>query len=157
MYISSPVKWADRCVTDPRWLAESLQRIGRFGGQHPESNVLIHSLEVWWEVRGSSPAIQLWALYHDAHEVLTSDVPRPFKCQCMKAAQRLFDSCLQARLGITEGPYPVVMRVDREVGDGEFNEWSDFKFKHDNRCCVDVFETEALSLLRSVSEFKGYL
>jgi len=155
MYVSNPAKWAELCVTDPRWLAETLQRIGRFSGQHPTSNVLIHSLEVWWEVRGAPAETQLWALYHDAHEALTNDIPRKFKPQSLEEVQRLMDQVLQARLGITEGPYPDVVQVDRELGDAERSQWADFKFKHDSGCCVDVFESEALFLLRAVSEDKG--
>lgn len=33
----------------------------------------------------------IWGLLHDAHEVVTCDVPRPFKCDCMKREQNALD------------------------------------------------------------------
>lgn len=39
----------------------------------------------------------LWGFLHDAHEIITSDVPRPFKCDCMRAEQKAIDERLCKR------------------------------------------------------------
>lgn len=41
--------------------------------------------------RSNSIANLLWGFLHDAHEVVTSDVPRPFKCDCMRKEQKALD------------------------------------------------------------------
>lgn len=41
--------------------------------------------------RSGSVANLLWGFLHDAHEVVTSDVPRPFKCDCMRKEQNAID------------------------------------------------------------------
>lgn len=33
----------------------------------------------------------LWGFLHDAHETVTADVPRPFKCDCMRREQAAID------------------------------------------------------------------
>lgn len=38
----------------------------------------------------------LWGFLHDAHEVVTADVPRPFKCDCMRFEQQAIDERLLA-------------------------------------------------------------
>ena len=145
-FISDPQIWADRILTDPRWLAESMQRLGRFGGQHPTSNVLNHSLEVAYMCRHLSPAGQLWALLHDAHEVLTNDVPRTYKDSSLTITQCNMDQILLERLKIIVPPrdwYEIAVQ-DVVCGNTEANQWDNVVWlwqswwtDHDN--AVDVF------------------
>lgn len=146
MYILDADDWAIHCAFDPRWVAECLQRIGRFGGQHPTANVLNHSLEVAWMLRGSSPAIQLWALYHDAHEILTGDVPRRFRNEQIKAQQMVLDSWLQAALGISV-VCDTVEKMDAACGNVELVNWSIAFTHYTHSECVYVFEMKARSLM----------
>lgn len=146
MYISDPDEWIEKCVNDPRWVAESLQRIGRFGGQHPTANVLIHSLEVAWMLRGSTPDVQLWALYHDAHEILTGDTPQSFKRPQTDAEQMFLDTMLQRSLGI-DVDYEIVTKMDRLCGKAEHDQWDGVIFQYTPASCVYVFETKARSLM----------
>ena len=148
--MSDPDEWLEKCVNDPGWVAESMQRIGRFGGQHPTANVLIHSLEVAWMLRDSSPDIQLWALYHDAHEILTGDVPRPFKRNQTEAEQMFFDIMLQRYFGI-DGDYEVVTKMDKVCGDAEFKQWGDVIFQYAGTDCVLVFKIKAFSLMAKIA------
>ena len=144
MYISEVDDWLEKCATDPRWLAESMQRIGRFGGQHPTANVLNHSLEVAYMLRGSTPDVQLWALLHDAHEVLTGDVPRQYKRTQILSEQQLLDCALQRRLGI-DITHNSVEVMDKLCGDMEAKHWGGVIF-HCRIGCVDIFETKFNSL-----------
>lgn len=149
-FISDPQIWADKILTDPRWLAESMQRLGRFGGQHPTLNVLNHSLEVAYMCRHLSPAGQLWALLHDAHEVLTGEVTRPFKTDDLTADQEYIDTALRRALGLTLrftlhiDEYNEVQKLDKLCGDMEAKHWAEYVWQwqswwtdHDN--AVDVF------------------
>jgi hypothetical protein len=90
------------CVKDnPRHIAESLGRLWRFGGQHPTASVLYHSLEVRWMCRHMSNAAQLWALWHDVHEILTGEIPRPHKSTELINLQSFYDMRLRTTLGFT--------------------------------------------------------
>lgn len=78
-------------------IAVQAGRICRFGGAiwYP---LLPHLVFVGLLAyrRSGSVANLLWGLLHDAHEVVTSDVPRPFKCDCMRTEQRAIDKRLTA-------------------------------------------------------------
>jgi len=152
-YVSDIDEWAEKCVADPKWLAESMQRIGRFGGQHPTSNVLIHSLEVAWMLRGSSPEVQLWALYHDAHETLTNDTPRPFKCKCMTSTQMVLDALLKVQFGI-QIVCDTVEMMDKVCGDAEHDHWGDVIFHFSPSECVHAFVTKSAALLAVIKSRK---
>ena len=156
MYISDPDEWLEKCVNDPRWVAESMQRIGRFGGQHPTANVLIHSLEVAWMLRDSSPDIQLWALYHDAHEILTGDVPRLFKRDATASEQFVLDSWLEQALGI-DIRCESVAKMDKVCGDAEHKHWGEVIFQYAGHDCVDTFVTKSAALLAVVKSQRGKL
>ena len=125
-YIDDPETWSSRCAQDPQWVAECLSRIGRFGGQHPLCSVLSHSLNVFDALSEQPAQVQLWGLYHDAHEILTSDVPRKFKNADLCKFQDYCDALLQEKLGIlvTES---IVSEMDTETGDREFWCWSDYQ------------------------------
>ena len=138
MFVSNVHEWAAKCDENPKWVAECLQRIGRFGGQHPTSNVLIHSLEVWWMLRTKDAVTQLWALYHDAHEIMTGDITRPAKNLINQDFELLMDAVLQQILGITYLEDEVSL-VDKECGDIECMMWGDVVFAHKPAECVDMF------------------
>lgn len=99
-FIQSVDDWCQKVVNDPQWTADCLHRLYRFGGQHPESTVCRHSLEVWWLCRELSPAQQLWALVHDAHEILSGEITREWKAAETHVRQLEADSKLRTSLGI---------------------------------------------------------
>ena len=153
MYVSSVEDWVSSCVNNPRWLAESMQRIGRFGGQHPTANVLNHSLEVAWMLRHDSAEVQLWALYHDAHEVLTGDVSRICKTQQIEDRQYGMDVKLIHRFGMWHCIDEIrskVAKFDKLCGDAECKHWRGTIYQHQPSECVAVFETMATALMRSL-------
>jgi len=154
-YITDIDEWAEACVSNPRWLAESLQRIGRFGGQHPTSNVLLHSLQVWWELRGLDPWIELWGLLHDAHEVLSGDITKGWKTISVDQRQMFADLALKRACGVYPLACSLVWRVDKEQGDREFYEWGDFVFAHDPSMAVEIFTRETTRLLAVVKSLEG--
>lgn len=122
-YIDDPETWSDRASQDPEWVAECLSRIGRFGGQHRQASVLSHSLNVFERLSDEPVQVQLWGLYHDAHEILTGEVPRKFKTPEMIAYQNHCDALLQKKLEIlvTE---KIVELVDTFTGDAEHEYWN---------------------------------
>lgn len=64
-------------------IARALARIPRFGGHTVKPlSVARHSLHVYELVKLREPKrkdCQLWALLHDAHEIVVGDIPRPLK------------------------------------------------------------------------------
>lgn len=115
-FIQSIDDWAAKCVSDPQWVADCLHRLYRFGGQHPESTVCRHSLEVWWMCSALTPAEQLWALVHDCHEILSGEITREWKADETRQRQAIADCSLRLALGIG-GVHPLkVHRADIEHG-----------------------------------------
>ena len=120
-YITNVSEWAAKCVADPLWLAECLQRIHRFGGQFRCIHVLGHSLEV--SSRLERPIDKLWGLLHDAHEVLSGDVTRDYKTEGVAVRQEWAD--LHLGIALTElgvqGTFDLeaVRKMDTRVGDDE--------------------------------------
>ncbi|MEQ1924243.1 MAG: hypothetical protein ABL952_17215 [Pyrinomonadaceae bacterium] len=39
----------------------------------------------------------IWGFLHDAHEICTGEVPRPFKCDCMRFEQKAIDERILAK------------------------------------------------------------
>lgn len=165
-FIYSIEAWAAKCVDDPRWVAECLNRIGRFGGQHPTSTVLMHSLDVWWMCRYESPETQLWSQFHDAHEIITGDVTRIAKSLAMplRKRQQHMDWVLLVRLcGIIPSMsqstkiMSVVHEHDQTCGDRENHFWNDMVWMHgiDKSAAVDAFEFKVRSLMAAVAATKG--
>lgn len=72
----------------------------------------------------------LWGFLHDAHEIVTSDVPKPFKCDCMRVEQDAIDERLLAMFNLSR---PQI----------------DFDLIHE--CDVDACDIEAVEL-----ELAGY-
>ena len=79
----------------PTDIAVHAGRICRFGGAlwYP---LLPHLIFVGLLAYKRSDSLQnfIWGVLHDAHEVATSDVPRPFKCDCMRNEQSAIDQRL---------------------------------------------------------------
>ena len=120
--IRSIEQWADKCVSDPRWLACCLSRIGRFGGQHPTCNVLNHSFCL--SIGMPTPETQLWAMLHDAHELLTGDLISGFPGVEIRLHQQQADRALLKRLPeITPEAIQYVAKADKEAGDAELESW----------------------------------
>ncbi len=84
-----------------RDLAIGMYRACRFGGAcRTWWSVLQHSIACAEYVRNKTEwgftekfrdKLQLWALMHDAHEAVTSDVPYPYKPKALKDLQRELD------------------------------------------------------------------
>jgi len=99
--IETAEQLADAILTRPRYVAECLQRLHRFGGQFAGCNVLIHSLEVAWMCRHETSHVQTWALLHDAHEIITGEIVRPAKTESVEKMQDEIDLHIQQKLGLT--------------------------------------------------------
>lgn len=160
MLVTEADEFVQKAVADPRWLAECLQRIGRFGGQHPVSNVLVHSLEVSHFAKYLGPRAELWALYHDAHEVLFGDLTRtartssPALCELYSAICDELDVQLQTALklsGLLNSEVSAVSQCDKDSGDIERGGWHDVSYCCDGHNAVDYFETRALALMAVVN------
>lgn len=116
---------------DPRRVAEAMQRIGRFGGQIPGCNVLGHSLHVESLVQSEAPLVRLWALIHDAHEVLTGDVMRGYKPGQLDAMQFRIDEKIQVRFcPVDAGGRNIVDDADTIAGDAEVERWGPCVISH---------------------------
>ena len=99
--IQTPEELADAIRNDPQRVAECLHRINRFGGQAIDCSVLQHSLAVYDSVLSHRPAVRLWALLHDCHEILTGDVVRPYATTALTHQQKRIDGILREMLKIT--------------------------------------------------------
>lgn len=99
-------------------------RLCRFGGAvwYP---LLPHLIFVGLlAYRRSGMLIQgLWGFLHDAHECVTADVPRPFKCDCMRREQAAIDRRIVERfVGYEREPlidYELIKRCDLDACDIE--------------------------------------
>ena len=82
-------------------IARGLSRMPRFAGQTTTPwTVAHHSLVVNEMARGDDQDLPLYALLHDAHECLTSDIPTTFKTPDMKSLQGRLDRRIYAALGL---------------------------------------------------------
>ena len=110
---------------DPKRVAEAMQRIGRFGGQIPGCNVLGHSLHVEALLHSAEPPeTRLWALLHDAHEVLTGDVMRGWKPGQLDDMQFCIDQKIRDRFcPVDQDGRSVVDHYDEAAGDLEVEAW----------------------------------
>ncbi len=68
---------------------------------------------------GGSQDDVLWALLHDAHETVTSDVPKPFKPVQLKTDQGLIDERLKARFSISSVNSTLIHLMDGVAADLE--------------------------------------
>lgn len=76
-------------------IAVQSSRICRFGGAI-YMPLLTHLVFVGLlaRSRGANLETVKWAFLHDAHEIATSDVPTPFKCDCLRREQEAIDERL---------------------------------------------------------------
>lgn len=118
----------DVLIKDPEMVATWLARIGRFGGQHPTSNVLIHSLEV---VHRCPEKLKLWGLLHDVHEVLTGDVTKGYKSQSLILQQETFDGYLCSRLGVSSETRQLVSQIDISTSELELKRWESMEWAYE--------------------------
>lgn len=125
-FITDVDAWAAKVVSDPQWTADCLHRLYRFGGQHPESTVCRHSLEVWWMCQGLSPAEQLWALVHDAHEILSGEITRQWKANETAGRQTFADVTLRRAMDIPGVDLLRVHMADMKHGAIEFEALGEF-------------------------------
>jgi hypothetical protein len=99
-------------------VAMHLGRVQRFGGACKVFwSVLQHSLlaEAVAADRGNTPQIRLLALYHDAHEFITGDVPRPWKTDAVRRQQASIDRKIARAIGLpafTAGEHKMVKIID---------------------------------------------
>lgn len=116
--IQTPEQLADAIRNDPQCVAEYLHRINRFGGQAVGCSVLEHSLAVYDIVASHCPAVRLWALLHDCHEILTGDVQRMYENSALTHQQNRIDNILREMLKITLSDDDVfeVLQADIYVG-----------------------------------------
>lgn len=76
-------------------IAVGLSRICRFGGQGKHFfSVLAHTLWIDDLCSSRDPRLHLALLFHDAHECVTSDVPKPLKTPDLIAVQKKIDARL---------------------------------------------------------------
>ena len=141
-FISTIDELCDAATSDVRHVAESLGRLWRFGGQHPTASVLFHSLEVRWMCRHMSNAAQLWALWHDTHEILTGEVPRQHKSTELINLQAFYDMRLKTALGIELCTLELaeIDKIDTLCGDMEFKHWDGLKWQFEEEDEQPTFE-----------------
>lgn len=119
-FVTEVDQWASKVVSDPQWVADCLHRLYRFGGQHPESTVCRHSLEVWWMCSTLAPADQLWALVHDCHEILSGEITRHYKAEETEKKQQYADMILRSALGLCKVDFDQVHVADVKHGQQEW-------------------------------------
>lgn len=154
--ITAPKEWASLCLSDPVWLATSLDRLCRFGGQYAIS-VMRHSMFLSGCLKSHKQ--QLWALLHDAHELLSGDCCRPFVSPELSRQQKVVDLVLHAelhkhRIVISDSDVRCVLAADRQVGNDELERPADFA-RYYERYSVADFVGEFRSLVSACEEFRA--
>lgn len=114
MYLDRP----DPMVFDPRLDAEALACENRYAGQYGPYSVAQHSVLVANTVMrlGGSVYEQHGALWHEASEAVTGDVPQPVKSQApdFKALERRIQAAADRRYDINSSA-EVIKEADRIV------------------------------------------
>ena len=111
---------------EPYNVALAMFRINRFGGQVHDCEVMGHSLRVHNHLPFAATNVaRTWALLHDAHEVITGDLVRPYKSVRLSRGQAEIDAAIQARFcpSITGDDIEMVRAADVAVGDDELRAW----------------------------------
>jgi len=117
-----------------------IQKIGGVAGTPTPADIAVHSGRicrfVWYTLlthqifvgmmayhRSGSAANLIAGLIHDAHEIATADVPRPFKCDCMRVEQkaldqRIFPAFLSPEM-LAEVDHDLIKECDQDACDIE--------------------------------------
>lgn len=109
-------------------IAHHLARIPRYAGATDgepyvvgQHSVLVHDILESW---GASARVRKYGLYHDAHEMLCSDMPTPFQnyvtglagFNVIEEAKEALDACIFSSVGlpfpIGQGDYQQVKKAD---------------------------------------------
>ena len=120
-------------IHDPWSVAASMQRIHRFGGQRAGCDVLAHSVEVAHRIAPFGMRLTVWALLHDAHEIITGDVVRLYKSYSLNEWQRAIDDQLieELLLGLSERERAHLTAIDVAVGNEEYADAIEFQLTGD--------------------------
>lgn len=98
-------------------------RMGRFGGAVWEPNLTHFVFVGIMAFRRSGKAVNLIAGFvHDAHECVTGEVPRPFKCECMRREQKALDARIYPRFiphGLDKVDHDLIKKCDDDACDIE--------------------------------------
>lgn len=98
-----------------------LCQVPRFGGALIDRWSVLHHLfacAFYAESMNQSIDVQLYALLHDAHEAITSDIPRPWKTLSMREAQALLDCRFYKSLHLpipSEGIQSTIHEIDVQM------------------------------------------
>jgi hypothetical protein len=111
----------------PTDIAVHAGRLCRFGGAvwYPLLPHLVFVGLLAYQRSGSVDNL-LWGFLHDAHETITGDVPRPFKCDCMRTEQKAID--------------------ERLLPDYFGRNWVTINFDLVKQCDIDACDIEAVEL-----------
>ena len=148
--ITNAVELAQAIIDDPGHVADCMQRIGRFGGQHETSTVLSHSVDVWWRLHDIRQVrrVTFFGLIHDCHELITGDATRGHAGLKMKAKQNDIDKELRALLGIdlTESELDLIHEIDIASGSDEYDHGAAVKYWYETymqQKCWFVYQCNA--------------
>lgn len=142
---------------------QSLDKIIRFNGQHPHKiSVLFHSyLTAKLAAHfGEGPLIQLFCLFHDAPEIILSDIPSPVKKQLGPEYFKLEDEWAKGMYQRFVGKvpnemldHPRIKRFDDQAYMVETGLWAlgDFVTKFDGSECLERVPKLYKSLLDALS------
>jgi predicted HD phosphohydrolase len=107
----------------PEHVARCLQRLNRFNGQHPTSNVLVHSIDVALRIKrqGCCRDAVTFGLLHDCHELITGDHPKQHKSDDVILWQHAIDAQLMIAFGIDllNDEIRLIWAADTESGNDE--------------------------------------
>ena len=127
--ITTSEQLSDALRDTPEHVARCLQRINRFNGQHPTSNVLVHSIDVALRLhrQGLSRGCVFFGLIHDCHELITGDMPRDYKHDDVRIWQAAIDAQLMMAFGIDllNDEIRLLWAADAESGNDEAHYWTD--------------------------------
>ena len=131
-YIDCVAKLMDAIVHRPQVIVDTLATMRRFRSQHPTSSVLRHSVEVY-ELTDGEPGSdrKTWALLHDLHEVITTDIPFEDKTDQHRMREYTIDHSLRRDFGlnVSSADLAHIDRIDRAVGKLELENWGNYWYQ----------------------------
>jgi hypothetical protein len=132
-------------------------RLCRFGGAiwHPLLPHLVFVGLLAYRRSGSLSNL-LWGFLHDAHETVTGDVPRPFKCDCMRKEQSALDErILQRYMGLKLErliDYKLINECDHDACDLEASELGLPNYKEIATACATSYRRTRPEVIHSDSD-----